>query len=82
MFQKIKKIPGNVQEDSRECSKRFQGKLKKIPMNLIKKPGNAIKDLGGFSRGFRGVFEKIPGNNFNFKLIKATFYLKVNPNKQ
>ena len=78
----LKKIPGNVQEDSRECSKRFQGILKKIPTNLIKKPGNAIKDSGGYSRGFRGMLEKIPGNNLDFKLIKATFYLKVNPNKQ
>ena len=30
----FKKIPGNVQEDSGECSRRFQGMLKKISGNL------------------------------------------------
>ena len=86
MFQKI---PWNAQEDSGECSRRFQRMFKKVSGNTKKdsdesnkKTGNAIKDSGGYSRGFRGMFEKILGNNFNFKLIKATFYLKVNPNKQ
>ena len=29
----FKKIPGDVERDSRECSRRFQGMLKKIPGN-------------------------------------------------
>ena len=48
-------IPGNVQEDSGECSKRFRGVLKKIPENVQ-------KDSGEFSRRFWGMFKKIPGN--------------------
>ena len=51
----LKKIPGNAQEDSEECSKRFRGMLKKIP-------GNVQKDSGKCSRRFRGMFEKMPGN--------------------
>ena len=35
----FKKIPGNVQEDSGECSKKFQGMFKKIP-------GNGQEDFG------------------------------------
>ena len=31
----FKKIPGNVQENFGECSRRFQGMFKKIPGNLI-----------------------------------------------
>ena len=30
----LKKIPGNVPEDSGECSRRFRGMLKKISGNL------------------------------------------------
>ena len=41
------KIPGNLKEDSGECSERY-----------------------------RGLFRKTPRNPFNFKLLKATFYLK------
>ena len=51
----FKKIPGNAQEDSGECSKRFRGMLKKIP-------GNVRKDSGKYSKRFREMFEKIPGN--------------------
>ena len=47
----MKKIPGNVQEepgnvpeDSRECSKRFRGMFEEIPGNVEKIPGNAEKD--------------------------------------
>ena len=29
------KIPGNIPENSGECSRRFQGMFKKIPGNLI-----------------------------------------------
>ena len=48
-------IPGNAQEDSGECSKRFRGMLNKIP-------GNAQQDSGECSKRFRGMFKKIPGN--------------------
>ena len=48
-------IPGNAQQDSGECSKRFRGMLKKIP-------GNVPKDSGECSKRFRGMFQKIPGN--------------------
>ena len=43
---------------------------------LPKTPGNGQEDSGEFSERFQGMFKKIPGNAFNFKLIKATFYLK------
>ena len=62
-------IPGNAREDSGECSRRFRGMLSKIL-------GNVQEDSGECSERFRGMFRKIPGNAFNFKLIKATFYLK------
>ena len=70
-------IPGNAQEDSGECSKRFRGMLKKIPGNVHqdsgecsrrfremfqKIPGNVQKDSGECSRRFRGMFKKIPRN--------------------
>ena len=51
----LNKIPGNAQEDSGECSKRFRGMLKKIS-------GNVRKDSGEYSKRFRGMFKKIPGN--------------------
>ena len=65
----FKKFPGNVQEDSGECYQRFWGMLSKIL-------GNVQEDSGECSERFRRMFRKIPGNAFNFKLIKATFYLK------
>ena len=34
-------IPGNAQEDSGECSKRFRGMLKKIPGNVRKDSGES-----------------------------------------
>ena len=79
----FKKIPGNAQEDSGECLRKFWGILLKIPGNgredsgecsrrfrgMFKKiSGNVIKDSGECSRGFRGMFEKIPGNP-NFDLF-------------
>ena len=51
----FKKIPGNVQEDSEEYSKRFQGMFKKIL-------GNVEEDSGECSKGFRGMLKKISGN--------------------
>ena len=71
------KIPGNVDEDSGEYSRGFQGILKKIPGNvlensgkcskrfrgmLVKIPGNAQEDSKECLRGFRGMLKKIPGN--------------------
>ena len=50
----FKKIPGNVQKDSGECSRRFRGMFKKIPWNVQENSGEC-------SRGSRGMFEKIPG---------------------
>ena len=57
------RITGNLLEDSRECSH-------------LAIPRNSRKDSGECSRRFGGMFQKIAGNAFNFKLIKATFYLK------
>ena len=51
----LKKIPGNVPEDSGEWWRRFQGMSQKIP-------GNVEEDSGECSRRFWGMFEKIPGN--------------------
>ena len=65
----FKKIPGNVPENSGECSRGFRGMFQKIP-------GNVQEDSGECSERFRGMFRKIVGNAFNFKLIKTTFYLK------
>ena len=48
-------IPWNVEEDSRECWRRFRGMLKKIP-------GNVSEDSGKCLKRFRGMFEKILGN--------------------
>ena len=51
----LKKIPGNAQEDSGECSARFRGMFNKILRNVR-------KDSGECSKRFRGMFRKIPGN--------------------
>ena len=51
----LKKIPGNVLEDSGECSKRFRGMFPKILDNVP-------EDSGECSRRFRGMLKKIPGN--------------------
>ena len=51
----LKKIPGNVQKDSGECSTRFRGMSEEIP-------GNVRRDSGECSRGFRVMLKKIPGN--------------------
>ena len=51
----FKKILGNVQEDSGECSRRFWGMFKKIPENVQ-------EDSGECSRRFREMLEEIPGN--------------------
>ena len=48
-------IPGNVPEDSGECSKRFWGMFEEIL-------GNVQEDSGGCTRKFWGIFERIPGN--------------------
>ena len=69
----LKKIPGNVQKDPEECSRRFQGMLKKIqgmfnniPRNVQKDPGDVREDsrecsrrLWGCSRRSRGMLVKI-----------------------
>ena len=47
--------PGNVQEDSGECSKRFKGMFKKIP-------GNVQEDSRECSRRFRVMLKKISGD--------------------
>ena len=52
MFQRI---PGNVEEDSGECSRGFRGMFHKIP-------GNVQGDSGECSRRFRGMLKKILGN--------------------
>ena len=35
----LKKIPGNFEKDSVECSRRFRGMLKKIPWNVEEDSG-------------------------------------------
>ena len=51
----LKKIPGNVEDDSGECLSRFRGMFEEIP-------GNVRRDTGECSKRFRRIFEKIPGN--------------------
>ena len=51
MFQRI---PGNVREDSGECSRRFWGLFHNIP-------GNVIKDSEECSTRFQWMFKKILG---------------------
>ena len=41
----FKKIPGNIQEDSGECSRRFQEMLVKIPENVQEDTGECSKRL-------------------------------------
>ena len=72
----FKKIQGKVREDSWECSGGFRGMSGKILANVQKDPGNAQEDSKDCSRRFRGMFQKISRNAFNFRLMKATFYLK------
>ena len=52
MFQRI---PGNIEQHSGECSRRFWGMFQRISENVE-------EDSGGCSRGFRGIFHKIAGN--------------------
>ena len=46
-------IPGNIQEDSAACSRRFRDMLKNIPEN-------AQEDSGKYLKKFHRMFEKIP----------------------
>ena len=57
----FKEIPRNVQEDSKECSKRFRGMYNKIP-------GNVRDDSGECSRRFLGRLKKI-SRNLNLDLF-------------
>ena len=72
------KIPGNVLEDSGECShfcipgnsRKNSGNVRedsgecsrRFQRMLLKIPGNVIKDSVECSRRFRGMFQRIPGN--------------------
>ena len=49
-------IPGSAREDPGECSRRFREMFKKIL------PGNVQEDSGECSRRFRGIFQRILGN--------------------
>ena len=62
-------IPWNNQEDSEECSRRFQRVLSKIPRDVR-------EDSGECSSNFQRMFEKIPANqNFDLFLeILLVFY--------
>ena len=84
MFQKI---PGNVEEDSGECSRGFQGMFEEIP-------GNVQENSGEYSSGFRGMFKKIPGNAqedfgeskfrfvlWNFAYFSSNSAIKLRKNK-
>ena len=53
------KIPGNAQDDPRECSRRILG--------------NGQEDSGGCSKRSRGMFKKIPGNVYE-KYIKINCF--------
>ena len=48
----LKKIPGNVLEDSGECFKRFRGMFEKIP-------GNVPEDSGECWQRFSRMLKKI-----------------------
>ena len=52
MFQRI---PGNIEQHSGECSRRFWGMFQRISENVE-------QDSEGCSREFRGIFHKIAGN--------------------
>ena len=62
----LKKILGDVQEDSWECLKRFWGMFEEIVENVQEDSGEIPEDVqensGEYSRGLRGMFKKIPGN--------------------
>ena len=42
----FEKIPGNVQDDSGECSRRFQGMFEKILGNVQEDSGDVREDSG------------------------------------
>ena len=56
MFQKI---PGNVEEDSGKCSRRFWGMFRGM---FEKIPGNVRRYSGECLRRLRGIFKEIPEN--------------------
>ena len=56
----LKKIPGNVQEDSGECLKRFRGCSKRFRGIFEEIPGNVHEESWEYSRGFRGMLKKAP----------------------
>ena len=51
----FEKIPGNVPEDTGECSTTFWGMLLKIPGNVREDSGKCNKDSGECSGRFRGM---------------------------
>ena len=48
-------IPGNIEEDSGECSTRFRGMFEVIL-------GDVPRNSGKSSKRFRGIFDEIRGN--------------------
>ena len=55
MGNRMRGMLGNVQKDSGDCSKKFQGMFKKIP-------GNVQEDSRECLKKFRAIFKKILGN--------------------
>ena len=53
-------IRGDVEEDSRECSRTFRGTLVQIPRSIHS--GECSRRFRECSKRFQGMFKKTPGN--------------------
>ena len=64
----FKKIPGNLREDSEECSKGFRGMFEKILGNVREYSGKCYQRCGGmFGKILQNVQEDI-GERFQFTI--------------
>ena len=63
----FEKIPGNVQDDSGECSRRFQGMFEKILGNVQEDSGDVREDSGE--------------SKFRFVLWNLAYFLSNSVNK-
>ena len=77
------KIPVNVREAFRECTKRFGGMFEKVLGNILEDSGkvvwkiskNVTKDSGGCYKRLRGILKRISKNpNFDLFCEIVLFY--------
>ena len=66
----LKKIPGNVLEDSGECFKRFRGMFEKIPGNVPEDSGECWQRFSRMLRKFERFIMQLSENRIELYILK------------